>query len=136
MKRLIVVLCAFVGICVAIYISTNRIDMPKGGMEVAKTADMQLNKVYLFTKKGCPYCTQAVSYIKQNHPDFQIEILDILESETNRNMAIACANRFGIPLNRLGTPLICMPDDVILGWGGDAPKHFDDYVKNHPQQGK
>ena len=133
MKRLLIVLAVFMGICVGAYISMNRAYLFS---DTANIAALQPDKVYLFTKKGCPYCTQAVSYIKQNHPDFQIEILDILESETNRNMAIACANRFGIPLNQLGTPLICMPDDVILGWGSDAPKQFDDYVKNHQLQGK
>ena len=133
MKRLVIVLACFVAICMGLYVGANKISSPGN---IATTATLEPDKVYLFTKKGCPFCTQAISYIKKNHPDFQIEILDILDSKVHRDMAIACANRFNIPLNQLGTPLICMPDDVMLGWGSGAAKHFDDYVKTHQTQNK
>ncbi|MBP5343594.1 MAG: hypothetical protein J6Y85_00750 [Alphaproteobacteria bacterium] len=132
MKRLLIVLAAFIAACATFYAVINKTEVPVETKSA--TVELSMDKVYLFTKKGCPYCSMAVNYIKQNHPDFQIEILDILESQINREMIIACANRFGIPLDHLGTPLICMPNGFILGWGGDAPKRFDDYVKGQQPQ--
>ena len=116
------------------FMSVHKNDSTQNSTEPVVMADnaalLDADKVYLFTKKGCPYCTQAIEHIQANYPNFGIEIRDI-SVEENLHLALACAKRFHMPKNMLGTPLICMQNDFILGWGPDAPAKLAKYVADH-----
>ena len=43
---------------------------------------------------------------------------------------LVCAEKFDLPQNRLGTPLICMGNNYILGWSEKAPATFEAYLKS------
>ncbi len=84
--------------------------------------------IYFFTKPGCPYCERAESYIKQTHPNLTVEYKNVKEASAMRLMS-ACAEKFNLPQNRLGTPLICMGNSHILGWSQTAPAEFERALK-------
>lgn len=84
--------------------------------------------IYFFTKPGCPYCEKAEEYIKQKHPGLSVEYKNVKEISA-RDLMLSCAEKFNLPRNRLGTPLICMGDNYLLGWGSAAPAEFEKALK-------
>jgi glutaredoxin len=92
----------------------------------SKTLDA--NTIYFFTKPGCPYCDKASAYIKQMHPNVSVEYKNVKEVSA-RDLMLACAEKFDLPTNQLGTPLICMGNNYILGWGTEAPTKFEKALK-------
>ncbi|MBR5130697.1 MAG: glutaredoxin family protein [Alphaproteobacteria bacterium] len=84
--------------------------------------------VYFFTKPGCPYCEKAEDYIKQMHPNLSVEYKNVKENSA-RALMLACAEKFNLPTNKLGTPLICMGDNYLLGWGDGASAKFEKALK-------
>ena len=93
-----------------------------------KTADvsyLNTSDVFVFIKPGCPFCHQAVAYIQQKYKsDETIKILDIYQGN-NMKLFNECADREGIPSSQRGTPLICFPNDAMLGWSEYAAEEFD-----------
>ena len=89
---------------------------------------LDAHTIYFFTKPGCPYCDKANDYIKQIHPDIAVEYKNVKEISA-RDLMLACAEKFDLPTNRLGTPLICMGNNYILGWGADTPAKFEQALK-------
>ena len=96
---------------------------------LAGCTDLKDNKIYFFTKDGCPYCQKAENYISQNHPNVKIEYKDISKN-TNYILFKKCAQKFKISKSHLGTPLICMGDDYILGWSEKSKEKFHKLIKN------
>lgn len=95
----------------------------------ARTAAAELSndKIYFFTYKNCPRCKLADRYIRQKHPALKIERIDIAGVQ-NTLLYLECAAKHGLG-ETAGVPLLCIGDDYIQGWGDDAPKRFDAYVK-------
>ena len=91
-------------------------------------ATLDANTIYFFTKPGCPYCEKAEDYIKQKHPDLAVEYKNVKEVSA-RNLMLVCAEKFDLPTNQLGTPLICMGNEYLLGWGPKAPDQFERALK-------
>ena len=92
------------------------------------TARLDAKTIYFFTKPGCPYCEKASDYIKQQHPNLSVEYKNVKEISA-RDLMLSCAEKFKLPTNRLGTPLICMGDNYLLGWGPDASVEFEKALK-------
>ena len=84
--------------------------------------------IYFFYQERCPHCHHARDYIKEKYPTLQMENRDVAVRE-NQGDFLKCAKKFNIPENQLGTPLICMGKNVILGWGEKEQNNFDKYVK-------
>ena len=57
----------------------------------------------------------------------QIEKFDIANSDA-RNLFIKCAKKFNLG-NNLGTPLICLGDNYVMGWSKRNEKKFDRLIK-------
>jgi glutaredoxin len=91
-------------------------------------AQLDPKTIYFFTKPGCPYCERAEDYIKQMHPSLSVEYKNVKEISA-RDLMLACANKFNLPKNKLGTPLICMGDNYLLGWGPNAGAEFEKALK-------
>ena len=89
---------------------------------------LDANTIYFFTKPGCPYCDKASDYIKQKYPDLAVEYKNVKEVSA-RDLMLVCAEKFNLPTNQLGTPLICMGNEYLLGWGPDAPTKFEKALK-------
>ena len=92
-------------------------------------SDLDNNKIYFFTKTNCPYCQKAEQYISQKYPNLKVEYKNI-KTKRNRDLFARCAKKGNIPENRWGTPLICMGDNVFLGWSEKTQIGFDKIVKD------
>ena len=53
---------------------------------------------------------------------------DPFSSSNERKIGYGLQDKFYLDKSKLGTPLICMGQNVILGWGEDQQKQFDEYV--------
>ena len=89
---------------------------------------IQDDQIYFFTMDGCPHCEDAKGYLKRNYPDLKIKEREISDSK-NRKYFYACGAKFGLKRYQLGTPLFCMGDHYILGWGWGDDARFDKYIQ-------
>ena len=92
-------------------------------------SDLDSDKIYFFTKPNCPYCQRAEAYIKEKHPNLKVEYKNV-NIQRNRVLFSQCARKFDIPQSQLGTPLICMGDNVLLGWSEKHRVKFEEIIKN------
>ena len=92
-------------------------------------SDLDSDKVYFFTKTECPYCQKAEQYISKQYPNLNIEYKNI-KTPANEALFAKCARKADIPKSKWGTPLICMGDNVFLGWSDKTKSKFDELAKN------
>jgi len=85
-------------------------------------------QILFFTHEGCPYCDKALQYINANYKQLPMQVLEVGKPE-NMKKFVACANKFKLDKQKLGTPLICMDDNYILGWSDMNAAKFRKYVK-------
>ena len=86
------------------------------------------NQILFFTHNGCPYCDKALNFVSANYKDVPMQVLEV-ENPANMRKFISCADKFKLDKSRLGTPLICMGDNYILGWTKVSERKFRQYVK-------
>ena len=53
---------------------------------------------------------------------------NIQQNPESRKLFEKCAEKFNIDKRELGTPLICMGNNYILGWSKNAGIQFDSYL--------
>lgn len=100
------------------------------GLENASLDELiDAKKIYVFIQKGCPHCWAAEKYLKEKHPNLDLEMKDIAVSE-NRKLFAACGAKFKLNKYTMGTPLFCMGDNYILGWDTEAEGQFETYLKD------
>lgn len=95
-----------------------------GGCDTRQT--LSDDKIYFFYQTTCPHCHAALQYINEVAPDVQIELYEI--SGQGRDLFMQCVEKFDLPRNEIGTPLICMGDNYIIGWSDEEALKFNDYV--------
>lgn len=86
--------------------------------------------IYFFTKSYCPYCEEATAYIKKTHPDLDVIYVDI-SSPKNFDMFLSYATKYNLDKRYIGTPLICIGDNYLLGWSKESEETFDFYIKTY-----
>lgn len=86
------------------------------------------NEIYMFYQPTCPHCHTASGYIARKHPDISIRMENIQQNPESRKLFEKCAEKFNIDKRELGTPLICMGNNYILGWSKNAGIQFDSYL--------
>lgn len=91
--------------------------------------ELSQSEIYFFYQENCPHCHDAAAYIKEKHPDLHIRSLNI-KMPGNKRMFQAAARTYKDSFNA-GTPLICFGKNHIMGWGANAPKQFELFVKNY-----
>lgn len=85
--------------------------------------------IYFFYQERCPHCHHSRDYIKEKYPNLKVEYRDIAV-QANWPDFMECAKKFNVPEDQLGTPLICMGKNFILGWSEKDQNNFDKYVKS------
>ena len=85
------------------------------------------DKITMYSQRGCPHCTEALKYIQKNHPKLAIEIVELNNKDALERF-YACADKFSIARNRVGTPLICFEKDYVMGWSSENAKKFEKLV--------
>ncbi|MBR4927109.1 MAG: hypothetical protein IKY98_02150 [Alphaproteobacteria bacterium] len=93
-----------------------------------QSAQLDPNKIYFFTKNGCPHCERAEQYIQATYPTLPVTYQNVAEPES-MDLLLACADKFNLDKSRLGTPLICMGDKHFLGWSDENKVGFDNAVQ-------
>lgn len=80
------------------------------------------NEVYFFYQDGCPHCQEADLYIKKNFANAKIKAINI---KTPGNLKLFSDAIYAYNITEAaGTPLICMGENYIMGWGSDDRLKF------------
>lgn len=85
------------------------------------------DKIYFFYQTNCIHCHHAAEYIDQKYPDLDIIRVNIA-NKNGMEMLMKCAKKFKLG-DRIGTPLFCMGDKHLMGWGDEYKRRFDFYVQ-------
>ena len=83
--------------------------------------------IYFFYQNSCPHCHHAANYIRKKHPNLKMVNLDVRDRK-GYDLFLKCAQKFHLPQDTLGTPLICMGTHYIMGWADEDEARFDSYV--------
>lgn len=88
--------------------------------------------IVIFSQKGCPHCIHAMTFIngdlKQIVPNVTVQEYDINENRHNRELFAHTARRFKLG-NQIGTPLIVVGENHIMGWTNDNQSKLIELVK-------
>jgi len=87
------------------------------------------NRIYVFSQPGCIHCVNARNYMSLYYKDYDIKEMNIREGSNMEHM-LRYARRYKIPQQDLGTPLIIMGNNYIMGWGSEQQKDFNRYAKD------
>lgn len=87
------------------------------------------NRIYVFSQPGCVHCEHAKEYMSRYYKDYDIKDLNIREGE-NMSYMLRYARKYKISEQSLGTPLIIMGNNYVMGWGQEQQKEFNRYAKN------
>ncbi len=85
------------------------------------------DKIFFFYSSGCPHCHEAIRYINENHKTLDMEMVNI-ERPDGYRLFIAGCRKFGLTGN-VGTPLLCIGKNHIMGWTNEFEPDFDLYVQ-------
>ena len=94
----------------------------------ASLEEISDSEIYFFYQTTCPHCHHAADYIKQKYPNLKMQNLDVRVRQ-NFDLFLKCAQKFNLPNDSLGTPLICMGNHYIMGWSSADANKFDIYVR-------
>jgi len=87
------------------------------------------NRIYVFSQPGCQHCEHAKEYFNRYYKNYDIKEMNIHEGN-NMGDLLQYARKYKIPQQDLGTPLIIMGNNYVMGWGDQQQKDFNRYIKN------
>ena len=87
------------------------------------------NRIYVFSQPGCQHCEHAMAYLSRYYKDYDIKEMNIREG-SNMSYMLRYARKYKISEANLGTPLIIMGDNYVMGWGSEQMKEFNRYAKD------
>ncbi|MFC1659104.1 TlpA family protein disulfide reductase [Pseudomonadota bacterium] len=96
--------------------------------ELAKNIELDQG-IQVFTHPQCPHCHEEKKFINsimEKYDDIEVYYYDITE-KNNYNKMIKYAAKFGIPVTKLGTPIIFTENHVIIGF--DKPETTGEQIK-------
>ena len=70
----------------------------------------------------------AFTIVDNNETKTEVVNFDMPDT-SRRGKVLYQGNRFNLPKDNLGTPLICMGDHYIMGWADTDRVKFDSYVQ-------
>ena len=92
------------------------------GCEQKGSIKLEQDKVYFFYQETCPHCKTAIDFINKTAPDLDLQIHEV--NGSGRSLFIECVHKFDLPYDNIGTPLICMGNDYIMGWSAESEQQF------------
>ena len=87
------------------------------------------NRIYVFSQPGCQHCQHAKNYMDRYYKDYDIKEMNIHEG-SNMSYMLRYARKYKIPETNLGTPLIIMGNNYVMGWGTEQMHEFNRYAKD------
>ena len=88
------------------------------------------NQIYVFSQPGCGHCEHARNYMQRYYRNYDIRELNIRKGN-NLNYLLRYARKYKIPEQSLGTPLIVMGNNYVMGWGTEQMRQFNRYIKDY-----
>jgi len=105
----------------------------KRGEQVALDSIPQ-NTLVVFTKTGCYHCHDAMTFInntvKKQYPALPVLDLDV-DQDNNLARLLAVAKHYRIPTDRLGTPVLLLNGQILIGWGPKYEPKLLNLIKNN-----
>ena len=93
--------------------------------------------IVIFSQKGCTHCVHAMAFIngelKKTFPDISVAEYDLNENRHNYELCAHTARRFQLG-DRIGTPLIVVGDNYIMGWTTENQNKLPQFIKKHRAQ--
>lgn len=99
-------------------------------MFISSCKEDSSNTIYVFSQPGCGHCINAHNYMQRYYKNYDIKEINIHEGN-NMNKLYSYAKKHKIPNQKLGTPLIIMGNEYILGWGNEQTKAFNRNIKKY-----
>lgn len=99
------------------------------------TKTLKDNEIYLFYQNSCSHCHDAFQFFDSQMPDVKMNRVNV-GSREGWELLLKCADKFNLDKSRLGTPLICMGDVYIIGWGADKQRQFLTQYKRFQKKNK
>jgi len=96
-----------------------------GGCQEKQTT----NRIYVFSQPGCIHCEHAKNYFERYYKNYDIKDMNIHEGN-NMDYLMRYARKYHISKQSLGTPLIVMGENYVMGWGEQQQKDFNRYIRN------
>ena len=87
------------------------------------------NRIYVFSQPGCIHCEHAKEYMSRYYKNYDIKDMNIREGN-NMGYMLRYARKYKISEQDLGTPLIIMGDNYVMGWGDEQQKAFNRYARS------
>lgn len=83
--------------------------------------ESKIEGVHVFVHPECPHCHEQAKFldkIKPEYSDISVEQHDITIRD-NMNLMLEYANKFNIPMSKLGTPFLVTPYDYEIGFANE-----------------
>ncbi len=127
MKKLLVLLliCGFITACE----EKKNDETNLAVSEQTETVDLQQTpEVLFFTKNMCPYCNHAAAYLSTHYSDLPVTFIDI-ETSDGWKRFLETVDTLQLDTQQLGTPLIVIGKQYILGWSPAEQEKLDIFLK-------
>lgn len=96
------------------------------GCEQKDSVKLEQDKVYFFYQETCPHCKTAIDFINKTAPDLDLQIHEV--NGHGRPLFLECVHKFDLSYDNIGTPLICMGNDYIMGWSDENAEQFQQLI--------
>ena len=107
-------------------------DNQNNAENAAQTASEQSafseNKIYFFYSNYCPHCHEAQKYINAKHPKIELSMVNV-ENAGGYKLLLQAVNKYKIQGNQIGTPLLLIGKNYLMGWAPEYETQFENYVQ-------
>ncbi len=107
-------------------------DNQNNAENAAQTASEQSafseNKIYFFYSNYCPHCHEAQKYINAKHPKIELSMVNV-ENAGGYKLLLQAVNEYKIQGNQIGTPLLLIGKNYLMGWAPEYETQFENYVQ-------
>lgn len=86
------------------------------------------NKIYFFYSNYCPHCHAALTYIKAKHPNLELSMVNV-ENAGGYKLLVQAVKEYKINGTSVGTPLLLMGKNYLMGWAPEYETQFENYVQ-------
>lgn len=86
------------------------------------------NKIYFFYSNYCPHCHAALKYINAKHPNIELSMVNV-ENPGGYKLLLQAVKEYKIDGSSVGTPLLLMGKNYLMGWAPEYETQFENYIK-------
>ena len=87
------------------------------------------NKIYFFYSNYCPHCHEALKYIHGKHPNLELTMVNV-GNPGGYKLLLQAVNEYKIQGNQIGTPLLLIGKNYLMGWAPEYENQFENYAQS------